>query len=294
MYGVVLLAALAPAADPSPAPAETPMVVAGCVGCLGCDGVVVGGCVGCYGCTGCYGCSGCYGCHGGLLGWLHAKKAAKRAYRGYLVADGGYSCLGACYGCYGTAYLTTPWACHGGCYGGYYGIGSAYGPSVIMVPTVWGHRTTGGWGYAPPTIYGAPYAIYGHTTVPEAPTPSTPDKPKPVEPKPTEPKPTDKPADKKEEGKKISANLKFVLPAEAKLYVDGRLTTQEGSERLFSTPPLAPGQLYYYDVTAELTVAGQVVSERKRVIVHAGAEITETFGKLFAAIEGRTVPVAGK
>lgn len=287
MYGMVLLAALTPTADP--APTEAPVVVSGCAGCngcLGCAGIVVGGCTGCTGCT---------GCHGGLLGWLHAKKAWKRSHRFYAVVDGwGCSCLGACYGsaaCYGTSWLATPWACHGGCYGGYYGMGSAFGPSVIMVPTVWGHRTSGGWGYAPPGIYGAPYGVYGQVTVPEAPAPTTPDKPKSTEPKPAD---KDKKEAKPEEGKKVGAQLKFVLPAEAKLYVDGRLTTQEGTERSFTTPPLIPGQLYYYDVAAELNVAGQTVTERKRVIVHAGADITETFSKLFAASEGRSTPLAGK
>jgi uncharacterized protein (TIGR03000 family) len=292
MYGMVLLAALTPAADPAPATEAAPVVVSGCAGCAGCTGVVL------YGCAGCTGCYGCTGCHGGLLGWLHAKKAWKYAHRAYAIVDGGWgcSCLGACYGsaaCYGCygAWLSTPWVCHGGCYGGYYGIGSAFGPSVIMVPTVWGHRTSGGWGYAPPGIYGAPYAIYGQPTVPQAPPPGTPDQPKPIEPKPGD---KEKKEGSKEDGKKTGAHLKFVLPAEAKLYVDGRLTTQEGTERAFTTPPLQPGQLYYYDVAAELTVAGQTLRETKRVIVQAGADITETFGKLFAAVEGRTVPVAGK
>lgn len=303
MYGMVLLAALTPTADPAPATAEAPMVTNGCIGCYGCVGcygcgmVITNGCVGCVGCYGCAGCVGCYGCHGGLLDRLHAKKALKRGYRAYYVLDGGFgcSCLGgcvgtlACHGCYGTALLATPYACHGGCYGGYYGMGSAYGPSVIMVPTVWGYRTSGGWGYAPPGIYGAPYAMYGQVTVPEAPAPS-----KPEQPKPAEPKPGDKKDGSKEDGKKVGAHLKFVLPAEAKLYVDGLLTTQEGTERTFTTPPLQPGQLYYYDVTAELMVAGRTIQERKRVIVQAGAEITETFGTLLAAIEGRAVPVAGK
>lgn len=248
----------------------------GCSGCLGCSGVVVGGCTGC---------SGCWGCHGGLISRWHAKKALKRSY--YL--DGGWGC--SCWGaCYGTSWLATPWACHGGCYGGYYGIGSAYGPSVIMVPTVWGHRTSGGWGYAPPTIYGAPYGMYGPTPLPDASVPAAP------KPKEGDAKPADK--EKKEgaaaEGKKVGALLKFVLPADAQLYVDGQLTNQQGSERTFTTPPLEPGQLYYYDVVAEFKVAGQTLTERKRVIVQAGADITETFSQLLAATQRPTIPLASK
>ncbi len=281
MYGMVMLAAMVPGADPAPE-ATTPAACYGCTG--GCNGVVVYGCAGCTGYASCYG----LGCHGGLFARLHAKKALK--YQAFYAAChgcyGNAACFGsyACYGCYGFGTLSgTPWACHGGCYGGYYGIGSAFGPSVIMVPTVWGHRTTGGWGYAPPAIYGYPPAVYG-TVTPPAPPEKT---PQPIE-QPKEKK-EDKPAEKK-----MGANLKFVLPAEAKLYVDGQLTTPSGTERVFATPPLLPGQLYYYDVKAELNVHGRTVTEEKRVIVQAGANITETFGKLLLAAEGRGESVAGK
>ena len=49
----------------------------------------------------------------------------------------------------------------------------------------------------------------------------------------------------------MGANLKFQLPAEAKLYVDGRLTMIGGTERAFTTPPLAAGSQFFYDVKAE-------------------------------------------
>lgn len=79
------------------------------------------------------------------------------------------------------------------------------------------------------------------------------------------------------------ASLKFTLPADAKLYVDGRLTNGTGTDRSFFTPPLIPGQKYFYEVKAELMVDGQLVTEEKRVIVEAGAELRETFPKLVAA-----------
>ena len=75
-----------------------------------------------------------------------------------------------------------------------------------------------------------------------------------------------------------------VLPANAKLFVDGRATGGEGTERAFFTPPLARGQKFYYDVKAELVVDGKPVVEEKRVIVQAGDDLRESFPKLFAAV----------
>jgi uncharacterized protein (TIGR03000 family) len=115
----------------------------------------------------------------------------------------------------------------------------------------------------------------------------------PVEARPSDAKPMETPvAPKPKEG--MGANLKFKLPAEAKLYVDGRLTMIGGTERSFSTPPLAAGSKYYYDVKAELIVDGKPVVEEKRVLVEAGATVNESFPVLIAAAEGRTTPIAGK
>jgi uncharacterized protein (TIGR03000 family) len=119
---------------------------------------------------------------------------------------------------------------------------------------------------------------------------------------PTIPKPMDpvkpvvdptKPKDPTKPNNNGAANLKFQLPADAKLYVDGRLTSGTGSERSFFTPPLEAGQKFFYEVKAELLVNGEMVSEEKRVIVSAGAAVVETFPKLTAAVE-RASAVAGK
>src|SRR5262245_19618539 len=110
--------------------------------------------------------------------------------------------------------------------------------------------------------------------------------------------PEDKKPDdvKKDEPGKLgtAANLKFTVPAAAKLYVDGRPTTIAGTERVFTTPVLTPGQKFYYDVKAELVVNGAMVVQEKRVIVEAGANISEAFEKLIAASNGTGVVVAGK
>ena len=98
---------------------------------------------------------------------------------------------------------------------------------------------------------------------------------------------------KKPEIKKTGANLKFNLPAGAALFVDGVKTTGDGAERTFYTPPLEAGQKYFYDVRAEIAIAGKTIVEEKRVVVEAGAEINESFPKVIAAIAAASI-VAGK
>jgi len=136
--------------------------------------------------------------------------------------------------------------------------------------------------------YTDPWAVYGHVNAPPVVVvPSVSDA------KPTDTKPMDTPvAPKPKEG--MGANLKFKLPADAKLYVDGRLTMITGTERAFTTPPLAQGSKYYYDVKAEVLVDGKPMVEEKRVLVQAGADITESFPTLLAAVEKKGSPVAGK
>jgi uncharacterized protein (TIGR03000 family) len=139
----------------------------------------------------------------------------------------------------------------------------------------------------PVMSYSDPWAVYGRVNAPPAvvvPAEAT---------KPSDAKPMETPvAPKPKEG--MGANLKFKLPVEAKLYVDGRLTMIGGAERTFTTPPLAEGSQYYYDVRAEVIVNGKPVVEEKRVLVEAGATINQSFPVLFAAVEGKGTVVAGK
>jgi uncharacterized protein (TIGR03000 family) len=149
---------------------------------------------------------------------------------------------------------------------------------MSLAPAVGGSAYTLG-GYGPSVAYNDPIAIYGRVTninpIPAA----VPDM---VPPKPmTEPK-------------KLGANIKFQLPADARLYVDGKLTLLTGTERSFTTPGLIVGEKFFYDVKAELMVDGKPVVEQKRVVVEAGANLTESFPTLFAAANGKGLEVAGK
>ena len=260
---------------------------------------------GCYGsCSGSVahsGCSGCYGssCHGaaapakhgflGIMDRMHARRAAS-AGAGCM----GSSCHGtvAYSGCYGSS-------CHGsmaysgGCYGS-----AAYSTGCIGVS--YGTATYSG------AIYGAAVSPSGTGIISErvigekvispstgAAGAATTDKKPAVDPKGTDAKEKGTDAKDKKTGGEEGANIKFQLPANAKLYVDGRLTSGEGTERAFFTPPLPVGQKFFYDVKAEVVVEGKTITEEKRVIVQAGAELKETFPKLLAAA-GNPANVASK
>ena len=268
MYGLVMMTALSAGVDaPAFHPHSRPMM--GCYGCgAGCYGSMTGQALSCFG--SCYGCNGCFGHghkHGGGLFGHH--RASCQGCGGC----SGWSCFGSCHGCSGAACFG------GGCYGSGH-FNGCWGPSPAQFP------------YPPMAVaapvgnYSDPWAVYGRVNAPPAVI-------VPVEASSTETKPMETPvAPKPKEG--MGANLKFTLPAEAKLYVDGRLTMIGGTERAFTTPPLATGSQYYYDVKAEVVVDGKPVIEEKRILVEAGAPINETFPVLIAAVAGKPTPVAGK
>ncbi|HEY1190502.1 MAG TPA: TIGR03000 domain-containing protein [Gemmata sp.] len=279
MYSIVMLTAMSAGADvtPPPAPVAAAPVATGCCGSvvIGCYGSCYGS--SCYG-SSCYG-SSCYGssCHG------HAMRSGFLGHRSSCHGCSGYSCSGYnCFGsCYGS-YITSFGSCQG-C-SGMFSYGSTWGPPIGMPPYTLHGYNTGLAGYGPgvPVVvsgYSDPNAVWGATANPNRP---------PVMTIPVAPmvKPSS-------DGNPMGANLKFTVPAETKLFVDGKLVPGTGTERTFYTPPLAEGQKFFYDVKAELVVDKKTVTEEKRVIVEAGANVTETFPKLIAAAAVPTT-VAGK
>ena len=88
------------------------------------------------------------------------------------------------------------------------------------------------------------------------------------------------------------AVLTITVPENAKLYVDGQLTTGNGTTRQFHTPSLQPGQTYYYEMKAELEVDGDLKSQTKRVLVEAGATLSERFNDL--QVEDKTMTISTK
>jgi uncharacterized protein (TIGR03000 family) len=261
--------------------------VAASTGCYGsCMGTVASS--GCSGAVASYGCTGsCYGssCHGsmaaapekhgflGIVDRIRARRAAS-------AATASYGCMGAsCYGssCHGMSVAsygcTGAVAYSGGC-SGVMVSGGCYGSAAV-------------WGAATPAHTGViSEKVIGEKVITDPKTTTT-------DPKATTTDPKAMPDPKKTGGNEEGANIKFQLPSNAKLFVDGRQTTGTGTERAFFTPPLPAGQKFYYDVKAELVVDGKTVTEEKRVIVKAGDDLRETFPKLFAAA-GNPATVAVK
>ena len=76
------------------------------------------------------------------------------------------------------------------------------------------------------------------------------------------------------------AKLIVTLPADAILFVDNpRIKTPSGV-RVFQSPPLEPGQLYYYNLRAEVVRDGQTVTREQRVVVRGGSVTRAAFTDL--------------
>jgi uncharacterized protein (TIGR03000 family) len=236
----------------------------GCNGCSGCSGGVR------YSGTGCCGsssytasCSGCTGCCGGtIFGW----GLGERVRRWFDTAGSG-CCGGGC--CGGRSYA-------GGCCGG-----SAYScfgsPTYSYTPIFNGGLSCqGGLPYsAPPPMFdtypapgmpGVPYAVpvpapgmvglksAGHTAA------------VPVSNSPT-----------------ARATVFVRLPADAKLFADGRALAQTGADRKFVSPDLPADREFVYQFRAEYDRSGETVSVTKKVPVRAGATVNVEFVDLTAA-----------
>ena len=68
----------------------------------------------------------------------------------------------------------------------------------------------------------------------------------------------------------------------------------DGPSRRFHTPPLNPGQTYYYELKAEVLVGGKVETEETRVTVKAGDSKDVTFTGLKAALAGANGTLAAR
>src|SRR5262249_51061850 len=155
-------------------------------------------------------------------------------------------------GCWGG--LATRWGCHG-CYGASQGCHGCVGMNANNYGgAVWGANYT----------YTHSYPGMPPTNVP---TPIPPTAPKPM--------PASKPVD---DGK--GAHLILKMPAHAKLYIDGQLMKDGIGTRQFFTPPLQPGQAYFYDVKVEVMKDGKPVIKEKPIVVKAGDVIRESFTDL--------------
>lgn len=117
--------------------------------------------------------------------------------------------------------------------------------------------------FKPPT---EPYIGVWYTVEPPSPPPfpgphTTP--PVMVVPKKADEKKDAKPKDK-------AGTVSVTLPADAKLSFNGVPANGTGVARTFQTPPLAEGQIYQYELSAEVVRAGRTERATGTVIVRAG------------------------
>lgn len=258
MYSVVLMTALTVGGT---APE------AGCYGWRGCGGCYCGGCWG--GCGGYYGYGGCYGgygwggCYGG---WGCA---------GYITCHGCYGCV--CYGCASTGQAA-----------GYIAPATPVAPApaapaapALEAPASYHHGGVICTPVMPPA--GAPAGRR-----PVQPMPPAPDAPPAGQPEPV-------PPPKKADDKEVSAKARLIVevPADTRLYIDDQLMKSTAKTRAFTTPPLAPGQTYYYDVRVEVPRNGHTYVETRRVIVRAGEVVRENFEKLEPEVAAGPVSTVG-
>jgi uncharacterized protein (TIGR03000 family) len=78
--------------------------------------------------------------------------------------------------------------------------------------------------------------------------------------------------------RKNSGLLTVWVPANAKVFINGKETTTDGSRRRYVSYGLQPGLNYKYEVRAELVRNGRLAEETKTVYLTAGASEGVAFG----------------
>jgi len=208
------------------------------------------------------------------------------------------SCHGGCtysynYGCNGCAcYGGHPHMYNPGCYGaasgayGYHGVYGGYDPRYL--------GSTGCYGcYGGYSCYGIPVPVATFTSRPETKQPAF-DPYLPINPPAKKaaspdkdgaeevgaPKEKDKKAPGPDQKKTsldsstpIRAKVRIHVPEDGKLFVDDQPIKGPTGMRTFQTPPLAPGERYFYDIRIES--AGEVRS--RRVIIEPGQDVAVSF-----------------
>lgn len=253
MYSMVMMMAMS----------GTAAVPASCFGkCHGssCNGAVACSCSGYSSCSGsCSGWSSCSGsrCSGGLFSRsCHGSRCS-----GYSSCSGYTSCSGSCSGYSSCSGSCSGWSkCSGSscsCSGhrGLFRRSSCHGSSCSGYSSCSG--SCSGWSSCNGTV-GCTGCTGGTVVTPAQ--PSTPEK---------------------KSGPAASLNtpakVLVSLPADAKLSIDGHVTTSNTAERTFVSPALEAGKEYQYTLTAELVRDGKNVTESKTVIVRAGETTSVNF-----------------
>jgi uncharacterized protein (TIGR03000 family) len=75
-----------------------------------------------------------------------------------------------------------------------------------------------------------------------------------------------------------TVNVRVMVPTrEAKVWFENEATKQQGTDRLYSSPPLEKGRPYYYTIKATWMENGREVSREQTVPVRAGQQVVANF-----------------
>ena len=74
------------------------------------------------------------------------------------------------------------------------------------------------------------------------------------------------------------ATIVLSLPADAKVSIDGTVTTSTSATRTFVTPELNQDQAFVYTISAQIVRDGQTLTVSEKVTVRAGEETRVNFG----------------
>lgn len=201
------------------------------------------------------------GFHGGGFhgGGFHGGGFHGGGWGGYRGGWGGY---------YGRGYRGYGWGGYWPYYAGYglgYGLGWPYYDSSLYSDSYNDYPYPdyySSYYYAPESYNTATYAPYDDSGLGSAPY--------------TEP-PADVASTSGEQlGRVVAANVarvRVTLPANAELWFDGHRTSQTGSVREFSTPPITPGTEYSYQLRARWTRDGHEVERTRNIEFQAGDRV---------------------
>jgi uncharacterized protein (TIGR03000 family) len=277
MYSIVMMTALTAAPDAPHFNGYFRDLFSGsgsCSGCGGCSGVTRYSCYGCCGSS-----SYSSSCCGGSVFGLGLGDRV----RSWFQPSGCCGCSGSSYSCSGFAYSCSGYSCSGSAY-------SCFGgPPISYTPVSNGGLSCqGGMPFAaPPPMFDLPPAP-GTPGMPFA--PGTPGIPYAV--------PDVAPGMMSglrpsggaigggvlaSNGPTARASVVVRLPADARLFADGRALNLTGAERKFVSPELPSGQEFVYRFKAEYERDGETLSVTKKVPVRAGTTVTVEFVDLTAA-----------
>ncbi len=240
-----------------------------------------------------HGCSNCYSCYSSCSSYC--------SYSGYSCYSGysGYSCHG--YGSTGGHHGPVLYGCagpnfgyHGGCYSAFGIYADAYNGGTGCYGCHGGHS---GYGYpvpfnpqAQPQVGGVrdpfppidPEAKKPQAKEEEVPAPKEKGAPKINEKAPVEPKKADPNEKKKAQADEpkqegVRAKVRIHVPQGGQLFVDGNVIRVAPGIRVFQTPPLVPGERYYYDIRIDQNINGELLSDSRRVIIEPGQDVAVDF-----------------